>query len=57
MYWNSEKSTYLPAPTDGEQRDKPEEGKKEKEKKEKVKMAKKIAKVCCLQKMHAKITA
>ncbi|KAL5014288.1 hypothetical protein ScPMuIL_008558 [Solemya velum] len=44
LYWNSEKSTYLPAPTDGEQKDKPEEGKKEKEKKEKVKMAKKIAK-------------
>ncbi len=51
MYWDGEKATYLPAPTDGgaqpNQVEKKEDEKKkqEKDKKEKVKVAKKIAKV------------
>ncbi|XP_013415990.1 RNA-binding protein 5-like [Lingula anatina] len=45
LYWDSERSTYLAAPTaenQGEQKD--DKTKKEKDKKEKVKIAKKIAK-------------
>ncbi len=51
MYWDGEKSTYLPAPTDGAQptqgveKKEDEKKKQEKDKKEKVKVAKKIAKV------------
>lgn len=49
LYWDAEKSTYLPAPTtdDGGKDDGTEKGgKKDKEKREKVKIAKRIAKVC-----------
>ena len=46
MYWDAEKSTYLPAPNGAEGQD---ETKKEKKDKEKVKVAKKIAKVCFLE--------
>ena len=49
MYWDAEKSTYLPAPTgedsgrgDGQEK---KDSKEEKKDKEKVKIAKKIAKV------------
>ena len=54
MYWDGEKQTYLPAPTetgdatisDGKTEGEPKK-QKDKEKKEKVKIAKKIAKVSC----------
>lgn len=45
MYWDAERSTYLPAPTQSGETDPNKESKKDKEKKEKVKIAKKIAKV------------
>jgi len=47
LYWDADKSTYLPAPTgeDGTPREEIGDKKKDKEKKEKVKIAKKIAKV------------
>ncbi|XP_064604208.1 RNA-binding protein 5-like [Liolophura sinensis] len=44
MYWDAERSTYLPAPTQSGETDPNKESKKDKEKKEKVKIAKKIAK-------------
>ncbi|XP_060079203.1 RNA-binding protein 5-like isoform X1 [Ylistrum balloti] len=48
LYWDAEKSTYLPAPTGDDSLSKEEGtekgGKKDKEKKEKVKIAKRIAK-------------
>ncbi|KAK3592311.1 hypothetical protein CHS0354_030647 [Potamilus streckersoni] len=47
LYWDAEKSTYLPAPTGDENKpteDKEEKKKENKDKKEKVKIAKKIAK-------------
>lgn len=53
MYWDSERSTYLPAPTneDGNRDEAPDgpnkkDSKEDKKDKEKVKIAKKIAKVC-----------
>lgn len=50
LYWDAEKSTYLPAPTGSEDQTisdtlKKEEKKESKDRKEKVKVAKKIAKV------------
>ena len=55
MYWDAEKSTYLPAPSDANQTEETtdtndttstvDKSKKDKDKKEKVKIAKKIAKV------------
>lgn len=45
LYWDAERSTYLPAPTGEEQKeDNAEKLKRKEEKKEKVKVAKKIAK-------------
>lgn len=54
MYWDAEKSTYLPAPTNSSEdstggEDKNKKDGKDKKEKEKSKTAKKIAKVsCCL---------
>ncbi|XP_076045392.1 RNA-binding protein 5-like isoform X2 [Oratosquilla oratoria] len=46
MYWDAEKSTYMPAPAveDGDGKEKGDKKDKEKDKQEKVKVAKKIAK-------------
>jgi RNA-binding protein 5/10 len=52
MYWDAEKSTYLPAPSNqvpgsGTEGEVTTDKKKKEDKKEKSKMAKKIAKVSC----------
>lgn len=50
MYWDAEKSTYLPAPSNqipGAEGEVPTDKKRKEDKKEKSKMAKKIAKVRC----------